>query len=173
MARIKTKRKDTAEPQTRESSFSYYIIIFLLLIQTMFLFYRNFDFIKDKLAKDPNSIYEQDMQKYINKNDADLENVDPSMIRVSILNGCGEPGLAAQWKAKLRDMKYDVRETGNASNIHNNTTILSRVEDMKYARHLARNLRIKDENVLMQINRDLVDIDVTLIVGSDHKNIGN
>ena len=173
MARIRTKRKDPQEPQPRESPVASYIIVTLLLIQTLFLLYKNFDFIKDSLAKDPNSIYEQEMENSVQNNDSDLENIDPSVIRVSILNGCGEPGLAARWKAKLRGMKYDVRETGNASGMHNNTTILSRIEDMKYARHLARTLKIKESNVLMQINRDLVDIDVTLIIGSDHKSIGN
>jgi len=163
MARIRTKRKDPQEPQPRESPVASYIIVSLLLIQTVFLLYKNFDFIKDSL----------EIENSVQNNDSDLENIDPSVIRVSILNGCGEPGLAARWKAKLRGMKYDVRETGNASGMHNNTTILSRIEDMKYARHLARTLKIKESNVLMQINRDLVDIDVTLIIGSDHKSIGN
>ena len=173
MARIRPKRKDTPESFVKESQTASYVIIFLLLIQTIFLFYRNFDFIKDMMSQDPNSIYEKEMQDPVHTSDNNPYNLDPYKIRVSILNGCGEPGLAARWKAKLRDMKYDVRETGNASNLYNNTTILSRVEDMKYARHLANALGIKEENVLMQINRDLVDIDVTLIVGSDHERIGN
>lgn len=173
MARIRSKRKDTSESFAKESPAASYIIIFLLLFQTAFLIYRNFDFIKEMISQDPNSIYENEIQDTVKKSAENLENIDPFKIRVSILNGCGEPGLAARWKAKLRDMKYDVRETGNASNLYNNTTILSRVEDMKYARHLARSLGIKEENVLMQINRDLVDIDVTLIVGSDHERIGN
>ncbi len=173
MARIRPKRKDPPESFVKKSSTASYIIIFLLLVQTAFLLYRNFDFIKDMMSQDPNSIYEKEIRDPVQKSDNNPENLDPFKIRVSILNGCGEPGLAARWKAKLRDMKYDVRETGNASNLYNNTTILSRVEDMKYARHLANALGIKEENVLMQINRDLVDIDVTLIIGSDHERIGN
>ncbi len=173
MARIKTKKKEQLE-QVKESGFYFYIIIFLLAIQTVFLFYKNYGFIKEQFQSDPNAGYENELSgSETGTGDNDTGMVDPSVIRVSVLNGCGEPGLASTWKDRLRNMKYDVRETGNASGKYNKTVILSRIEDMSYARHLARSLGVKNDNVLMQINKDLVDIDVTVIVGSDYKNLGN
>jgi len=173
MARIKTRKKEQTVP-VKEPVLHFYIIIFLLVIQTAFLLYKNYGFISEQFRDDPNAGYENDQSGTGNTAvGKDTGSVNPSAVRVSILNGCGEPGLASLWKDKLRNMKYDVRETGNASGRYNKTVILSRTEDMSYARHLARSIGVKNENVLMQINSDLVDIDVTVIMGSDHNSLGN
>lgn len=171
MPRFK-KKKENPEPVKR-SDLHLWIIISLLIIQTLFLFYKNLDYIKDLFKTDPNSFYADDVEKKQNseaKNkDKSIGSADTENIRVSIYNGCGSSGIASFWKEKLRNMKYDVRETGNTDKKYAKTVILSRTEDMKYARQLAKALGVKDENVIMQLNKDLVDIDVTLIVGSDHK----
>ncbi len=175
MARIRTRKKESTEP-VKESFFYYYIIIFLLLVQTAFLGYKNFEYIKAHFEKDPNAEFADEISKKASENilqSESIQMIDPSKIRVSILNGCGQPGLAGVWKEKLRNLRYDVRETGNASGNYNKTVILSRSEDMKYARHISKNIGVKDENVIMQINKDLVDIDVTVIIGADHKKLGN
>jgi len=168
------KKKDLTETSV-QSNWQLYIIISLLLIQTVFLFYKNYDFIKDIFRDDPNLSYSEET-KQIQKSLSPVKNdnsvyINPKNVRVNILNGCGVSGAASIWKEKLREMKYDIRETGNADRKYNKTIILSRIEDMSYAKHLAKSLGITDENVLMQLNKDLVDIDLTLILGSDHKMI--
>jgi hypothetical protein len=121
--------------------------------------------------EDPNRIYEE---SGISSEDGlngtvQFTDIDPKNIRISVLNGCGIPGLAAKWKEKLRDLNFDVRETGNSRIQHDKTIILSRSEEMTYANYLAETIGISNENVLMQLNKDLVDIDLTIIVGSDYK----
>jgi len=171
MPRFK-KKKESIEPE-RKSTLHLWIIISLLVIQTIFLFYKNLEFIKDIFKTDPNSFYAEDENKKQNpETKTDINEAAPvnaENIRISIYNGCGSSGIASFWKEKLRNMKYDVRETGNTDKKYAKTVILSRTEDMKYARQLAKSLGVKDENVIMQLNKDLVDIDITLIVGSDHK----
>ena len=121
--------------------------------------------------EDPNSIYEDNGINGTNGlNSANqFDQTDPKNVRISVLNGCGIPGLAAKWKDKLRDLNFDVRETGNSRIEYDKTIILSRSEDMTYANYLAQTIGISNENVLMQLNKDLVDIDLTIIVGSDYK----
>lgn len=170
MPRIK-KKKEIAPRTEKKSDLPLILIFFLLLIQTVFLFYKNYDLIKDMFREDPNSIYIESSANGENGiKDADQSvQTDPKNIRVSILNGCGIPGLAANWKDKLRDLNFDVRETGNSRIKYDKTIILSRSEDLTYANYLAQTIGISNENVLMQLNKDLVDIDLTVIVGSDYK----
>lgn len=169
MPRIKKKKEIAASPE-KNSNFPLILIFFLLLIQTVFLFYKNFDLIKDIFREDPNSIYEENINSGDDLNiSGQFEDIDPKNVRISILNGCGIPGLAAKWKDKLRDLNFDVRETGNSRIQYDKTIILSRSEDLTYANYLAQTLGIPNENILMQLNKDLVDIDLTVIVGSDYK----
>ena len=88
-------------------------------------------------------------------------------VRISILNGCRVSGIAARWKRRLRKKKYDVRDTGN-SNTVSRSTVISRISDMSYAYELADKLGISHKNVIQQINRSIVDVDVTLIIGKDY-----
>lgn len=170
MPRIK-KKKEIAPRTEIKSDITLILIFFLLLIQTAFLFYKNYDLIKDLFREDPNSIYQAGSPGSGDGSDSvgQFEPADPKNIRVSVLNGCGIPGLAAKWKDKLRDLNFDVRETGNSKIHYDKTIILSRSEDLSYANYLAQTIGISNENVLMQINKDLVDIDLTIIVGSDYK----
>ena len=92
-------------------------------------------------------------------------------VRVSILNGCGIKGLAGKWQSKLRKLKYDIRETGNADKNYINSIVLSRIKNMKPAFELAKKLGIPEKDVLLQINKDIVDIDVSLILGKDFKKL--
>ncbi|MFO7809877.1 MAG: LytR C-terminal domain-containing protein [Candidatus Delongbacteria bacterium] len=172
MPRIK-KKKDPATPASKKADSVLILIFFLLLIQTVFLVYKNRELIKDIFRKDPNRIYrDQDIEgeRDIDKN-SDITDIIPENIRISVLNGCGVHGLAGSWKENLRKLKFDVRETGNASRRYDKTIILSRTENMSYAHFLAEKIGVSRENVLMQLNRDLVDIDLTLILGSDYKEL--
>lgn len=88
-------------------------------------------------------------------------------VRLSILNGCRVSGIAGKWKRRLRKKKYDVRDTGNSKAV-SRSTVISRISDMSYAYELADKLGISHKNVIQQINRSIVDVDVTLIIGKDY-----
>ena len=88
-------------------------------------------------------------------------------VRVDIRNGCRVSGIAGRWKARLRKKKYDVRDTGNYKSV-SRSTVISRISDMSYAYELADKLGISHKNVIQQINRSIVDVDVTLIIGKDY-----
>jgi hypothetical protein len=174
MARSRVKRKDDISGDGKQPVWPFLIIIFLLSVQTVFLFYKNKNFVFDFLKADPNLIFadEPDFtakeQNSAVQGNGDEIKLDPKNIRVSVLNGCGAQGLASVWKEKLRKFNYDIRETGNASQRYEKTLVLSRKKDMEFANHVAENIGVKKENIIMQLNKDLVDIDVTVIVGADH-----
>lgn len=172
MPRFKLK-KEKKEP-VKENNIQLWIIIGLLSFQTIFLIYKNIDFFKDKFADDPNALYKDDIEKKQaepKSQETDLPKASLKNVRICIMNGCGASGIASLWKEKLRGMGLDVRETGNTDKKYAKSVILSRTEDMNYAKQLAKRLGVENENVVMQLNKDLVDIDLTLIVGSDHKEL--
>lgn len=97
---------------------------------------------------------------------------DPGkIVKVSILNGCGVTGLAGKWKAALRSMSYDVRETDNSKERYPNSVILCRTDDKSLGYALAAKLGISKKNVIPQKNKNIVDIDVTLVLGKDHNKL--
>lgn len=173
MARISKKKANIPE-QKPQTNLHLWIIIILLSVQTLFLFYKNMDFIKNIFKQDPNKYYEDELEKKTLNGKETSENaprVNMTNVRISILNGCGSSGIATVWKDRLRKMNLDVRETGNTDKKYVKTVILSRIEDMRYANELARSLGVSSENVVMQLNKDLVDIDLTIIIGTDHKEL--
>lgn len=93
------------------------------------------------------------------------------IIKVSILNGCGVSGLAGKWKTTLRSMNYDVRETDNSRESYQNSIIICRIDDKTSAYELAKKLGISKKNVMSQKNKNIVDIDITLVLGKDYQNI--
>ena len=143
MPRVRQKMQSTKEP--KESNWFLYIIIFILLVQTVFLFSKNLSYIK--------TLFSSNGTEYVYENTEDNENnlnTDSNVthtgeysdlnrpVRVNILNGCGKSGLAGKWKSKLRDLRYDVRETGNADKNYMNSIVLSRIKNMKPAFDLAK-----------------------------------
>jgi len=102
------------------------------------------------------------------KNQAPAVPVSGKIVKVSILNGCGVTGLAGKWKAALRGMSYDVRETDNSKEKYPYSVILCRTDDKSLGYALASRLGISKKNVIPQKNKNIVDIDVTLVLGKDH-----
>ncbi|HAQ60988.1 TPA: hypothetical protein DCR49_03165 [Candidatus Delongbacteria bacterium] len=173
MMRISKKKAHTPE-QKPQTNLHLWIIITLLSVQTVFLFYKNMYFFKNIFKDDPNKYYEDELKKKTLNGEETSDNasiVNMANVRISVLNGCGSSGIATVWKDRLRKMNFDVRETGNTDKKYVKTVILSRIEDMRYAKQLARSLGVGSENVVMQLNKDLVDIDLTIIIGSDHKEL--
>ncbi len=93
-------------------------------------------------------------------------------VRVEILNGCGLTGLAGQYATVLRDQGYDVRDTRNAPN-HNyeESWIIDRNTIPGVGLRLAATLGIDSTHVTDEPNPQLVDVDLTLILGSDHQSL--
>ena len=172
MPRIKNKK--TPIKETKESNWFLYVIIIILVIQTAFLLYKNYKYISENISSNGTEFISEnngtDAQDEKVKHNGDYSDLNRP-IRVSVLNGCGKSGLAGEWKTKLRKLKYDIRETGNADKNYINSIVLSRIKNMKPAFDLAKKLGIPDKDVLLQINKDIVDIDVSLILGKDYKNL--
>ena len=159
MPRIRNKK--TPVKETKESNWFLYVIIFILVIQTAFLLYKNYGYISENISSNETEFISEnngtDVQDDKVKHNGDYSDLSRP-VRVSILNGCGKSGLAGKWKAKLRKFKYDIRETGNADKNYINSIVLSRIKNMKPAFDLAKKLGIPDKDVLLQINKDIVDI---------------
>ena len=93
-------------------------------------------------------------------------------LRVQILNGCGVKGLAKIITPSLRSRGFDVRETKNASHFdYKQSQIIDRTGDLERARAVADSLGIDSKNVSSEISTNLVDIDLTLIVGADYRSL--
>ena len=98
--------------------------------------------------------------------------VSMSGLRVQVLNGCGVKGLARRVSPALRGLGLDVRETKNASRPdYDYSSIIDRRGNVDAARALADSLGIKREHVSSEFAPNLVDIDLTLIVGADYRRL--
>ena len=98
--------------------------------------------------------------------------VSLSGLRIQVLNGCGVKGLARRISPTLRSWGLDVRETKNASRPdYDHSEIIDRRGQLDAARALADSLGIKRQYVTSEFAPNLVDIDLTLIVGSDYRRL--
>jgi len=89
-------------------------------------------------------------------------------VRVEILNGCGEAGVARRARAYLRGKGYDVLSIGDAKGHFAQTLVVERRSPMNAnARLLARVLQL-DENDVTQSLDTLSPVWVTLIIGDDY-----
>lgn len=92
--------------------------------------------------------------------------VEPKVVRVEVLNGCGEAGLAKKVTDFLRIKGFDVVNMGNAESFEfPETIVVDRVGDMTSAWKLARAVGVN--NVIQQKDADLL-LEVTLILGKDY-----
>jgi hypothetical protein len=88
-------------------------------------------------------------------------------IRVQVLNGCGVRGLARRTANCLRSMGFDVRETGNADRYdYPQTQVVGRVNDAILPDIVADSLG--GGRISMDPDPDLVDVEVTVILGEDY-----
>jgi hypothetical protein len=111
----------------------------------------------------------------IGKSKASLETVVPAMpdttlkVRVSVLNGCGRPGLATIFAQKLRKDGFDVVNGvgGNADSFEFDVSaVVDRRGDRKKAEAVAEVLGIKE--ILNQSSENPYMIeDVVVVIGRD------
>jgi hypothetical protein len=96
------------------------------------------------------------------------QRVPQTPIRLQILNGCGIKGLGRTLSPALRSKGFDVREVRNARNFkYVACVVIDRVGKMEQALAVADSLGLDHSQVTTEFDDRLVDIDVSLIVGSD------
>ncbi len=95
-----------------------------------------------------------------------------SPVRIEVLNGTGISRLAWRFSQGLIEKGIDVLETSNADRPdYARTRIICRSDDIRQANQLAQLLRFPTVRVEQLAAPELVDIDVTLILGADYQQL--
>ena len=93
------------------------------------------------------------------------------LARVSVLNGCGDPQVAARMRKKAQSLGLDVIDEGNAESfdfLH--SLVIDRGGDMEKARRVAALLGIP--HCIQQVSDDDYRLDdIRIIVGKDYKRL--
>jgi len=102
----------------------------------------------------------------------ELATAPEGSFRIAVLNGCGDPHVAARMTRKARARGIDVIHEGNASSFNFlESIVIDRTGDLERARGVARTLGIP--HTIQQISDDAYRLeDVTVIVGRDYKRLG-
>ncbi|MBT4096533.1 MAG: LytR C-terminal domain-containing protein [Gemmatimonadetes bacterium] len=92
-------------------------------------------------------------------------------VRIAMLNGAGEPQLAARMTRRARALGLDVIREGNASSFNYlESVVIDRVGNMEQARAIAVLLRIP--HTVQQIDDDAYRLEeVEIIIGHDHRRL--
>jgi len=97
-------------------------------------------------------------------------------IEVEILNGCGEPGLAAKFSDLLRNIRVDVVRSENADHFDYDKTILIQRNEKIFGMKMvasALGFDIENPKQVITIADPNLDVDLTLIIGKDFKSISS
>ncbi len=98
-----------------------------------------------------------------------ITRVDRSAIKIEVLNGCGERGLARRITEYLREEGFDVVEFGNASEPYLKTVVIDRrSKEKKFAKIVADAL---GSPILLEDVDSSSIYDVVVILGKDHKRV--
>jgi hypothetical protein len=93
------------------------------------------------------------------------------VIQVDVLNGCGISGAASASTSYLRARGFDVVEIRNYKTFDvQESIVIDRRGELKYARRVAYALGISQENIVQQINDDYY-VDVSVVVGRDYASL--
>ncbi len=105
----------------------------------------------------------------------DLYEENPILdIKVEVLNGCGEKGIAAKISDFLRTEHIDVIRSENADNFdYDRTIIIQRSDDLFNLKTVAKalNFDINDEDRVIIQSSSTSDVDLTLILGKDYLSV--
>ncbi len=97
------------------------------------------------------------------------DEIEPSPIRLQVLNGCGVAGIAGRIGKWLDKNGYDVVDVGNADRQdYHNSRILDRSGNLTAARELAGLLGLSETRIKRLNLMPEPEIDLTLIVGKDN-----
>jgi hypothetical protein len=103
------------------------------------------------------------------------------ILKVEILNGCGENGLANRFAGCLRQNRYQITAVGNVDGFNfSSSAIMVRGKDIDVDKQSAKEKLIRDLQELLQIPDDRVmpirqdgnPADVTLVIGYDYTSLG-
>ena len=93
--------------------------------------------------------------------------IDPATIEVRVLNGCGVPGAGRSMASRLRDLHFDVVDSGNAENFsYTHTLVIGHSNRLDAAGVVARSI---DCSRVSSRPDNLAMVDVTVILGQDWK----
>lgn len=105
----------------------------------------------------------------------DLYEENPILdIKIEVLNGCGEKGIAAKIADFLRTEHIDVIRSENADNFDYARTILIQRSDNLFnlkTTAKALNFDINDEARVIIRPSSIADVDLTLILGKDYRSV--
>jgi len=105
----------------------------------------------------------------------DLYEANPILdIKVEVLNGCGEKGIAAKVADFLRTEHIDVLRSENADNFdYDRTVLIHRSEDLYNLKTMAKvlNFDISDDKQVVIQPSSRADVDLTLILGKDYQSV--
>lgn len=91
-------------------------------------------------------------------------------IKVSVLNGCGESGVAARTQKYLEDLNFDVVEIANYKGDMPVTIIFDRTGNPDAARKLSSSIGAGPESVVPAPDSSLF-VDLCVIIGDDYKKL--
>ena len=97
-------------------------------------------------------------------------------IQIEILNGCGEPGIAAKFSDFLRNIRVDVVRSENADHFdYDKTILIQRNENIFGMKHVASALGfdINNPNQVITAADPNLDVDITLVIGKDFRSISS
>ena len=98
-----------------------------------------------------------------------VANFVANRIKVEVLNGVGEPGLARRFADQLRERGFDVVATDNADHFeHQVTHVLDRSGRLGAARDVASG--VHSDSVAVVLDPDLF-LDATVVVGHDWQEV--
>ena len=103
---------------------------------------------------------------------------EPILIRLEVLNGCGEPGAAQKVRdflltQEFKGINFDVINVGNFKD-HKvaETLIWDRTGSMDNTWKTAQLLGIKKDNVSYNfLQKNYLDVEISLILGKDYQKI--
>ena len=105
----------------------------------------------------------------------DLYEENPILdIKVEILNGCGEKGIAAKISDFLRTEHIDVIRSENADNFdYKKTILIQRSYDFSNLKTVAKalNFDVNNEEQVITQPSSTADVDLTLIIGKNYRSV--
>jgi hypothetical protein len=122
----------------------------------------------------------------IPQSDVTVDTQQPQTVRMQLKNGCGINGAADEMTRAFMESSvgviFDIIDRSNAEAFNfDKTLVIDRKGDSvnpgaysKAAVLIAERLKIGNDQLLLQkLAENLLDIDVTIIIGSDYKNVIN
>jgi hypothetical protein len=151
--------KKAYRPKKRNSTFLNFILnvsIFVLSSVIIYMLYSIYIKLSDT--------GDNDLAQTSNQTASDI-------IQVEVLNGCGVGGIGDKFTNFLRTNSFDVVNIGNYYSFDiDESLVIDRTGNMANAYKVAKALRIKNENVIQQLNKDYF-LDVSIVVGRDYFNL--